>query len=269
MEANTLLTASLFLQARNNVKSQTSNLKWIPSSGRREVALGLLLLLAATMFAALSCTKDKSSRGASISTYTGTMQLAYKTSGTTPNNAACANPACFVNLATGEALKVKDVLSGGVVQESIISQIDLVWGDRGNYTTQWYMVSPSDNDGILSMAVPDAAYWHSGNLFAGWTKRNQTVFSNKNLTGKMADFDAITTRAQLDQFATDNGINGQYDATWNTFTFQGNASDLNNIRYFQASHGGTVYCGLIVFTKADMSLTGTGQVDYTIKVYKQ
>ena len=218
--------------------------KIIHRSSLLSVCLGIALTAA-------SCSKsdDTNPSGGSsvppavdtVSTYTGTIELAYLKSQN-------ADPACFMDLSNGRVYKVSEAAANAPT-------IDMLWGTRVVTPSQKYFVGTSDNY-ILNGAGVSDDIWQDGDLFAGWSKRNVTMMND--FVG--VNFDQVKTRAQLNEYVGDKyGI-----LTY--IPFDGLANQISRSYVYDITHNGVKYRGVLKISQADQA---DGWARYTIKVVKE
>lgn len=176
-----------------------------------------------------------------VSTYSGTVELAYKKS-------IKADPACFIDLANGKVYKVSE-------GKAHATEIDLMWGTRTVTPDQKYWVSTSDNY-ILNGVGASNDLWQDHDLFVGWSKRNATMLDDFQ---QSANFDAVKTRAEFNAYVNEEtGI-----LTY--IPFEGKADQINRSYFYDITHNGVKYIGVLKVSQADLA---SGWAKFTIKVIK-
>lgn len=175
-----------------------------------------------------------------VSTYSGTIELAYLKS-TNPD------PACFLDLASGKVYKVSE-------GKAHAADIDMLWGTRTVTPDQKYFIGTSDSY-ILNAAGASDDLWKESDLFVGWGKRNATMMNDFAQIG----FDDVKTRAQFNTYTS-----GQ-SGILTYIPFEGKADQLTRTYYYDITHNGVKYVGILKITQADLA---DEWAKFTIKVIK-
>lgn len=212
---------------------------------KQSIKISIIAVVAATSISITSCSKKDTTAPASVvedtvSTYYGTVELAYKKS-------TNADPACFIDLSNGHVYKVSEAASHA-------SEIDMLWGTRTATPDQKYFVSTSDTY-ILNAAGASDDLWKESNLFTGWSKRNVTMMDNF----QAVSFDDVKTRSQFNTYTSGrSGI-----LTYLPFDALADQQALSY--YYDITHNGVKYIGVLKVTQADLA---AGYAKFTLKVIK-